>query len=295
MAQPRYQVFVSSTFRDLREERQTVLDAILELDHFPAGMEIFPAADATPWELIESIIQQSDYYILIVGGVYGSTSEDGISYTEKEFDFATKLGKPILAFIHENPADIPVGKSDLDPGPRMKLAAFRKKVEKHHCKYWKDKADLKSKAITGLVWAIRTSPAVGWVRADGVDNTDLLARLADLQRRHDLLAEENKRLGESLGIDAVREDIASGDEQVSIDFAFHHQNSIHQIKLSWDETFYGIGEVLLSPTEWYRIRNAFSYVIFGAFNGTPKFQELTGAASVGKEYWQDKCLILDRS
>jgi hypothetical protein len=78
--QPRYQIFVSSTFRDLREERQAALDAILELSHFPAGMEIFPAADATPWELIRAIIADLDYYVLIIGGKYGSTGPDGVSY-----------------------------------------------------------------------------------------------------------------------------------------------------------------------------------------------------------------------
>ncbi len=45
-----YQVFVSSTFRDLQEERQKVLQAILEVQAFPAGMELFPAADAEQFE-----------------------------------------------------------------------------------------------------------------------------------------------------------------------------------------------------------------------------------------------------
>ena len=97
--QPRYQIFVSSTFRDLREERQAALEAILELGHFPAGMETFPAADATPWELIKSIIADSDYYVLIVGAKYGSTGPDGISYTEMEFNLAVELGKPILSSV----------------------------------------------------------------------------------------------------------------------------------------------------------------------------------------------------
>jgi hypothetical protein len=47
-------------------------------------MEAFPAADATPWELIRSMISDSDYYVLIVGGKYGSTGPDGISYTESQ-------------------------------------------------------------------------------------------------------------------------------------------------------------------------------------------------------------------
>lgn len=45
----RYQVFVSSTFSDLKDERQGVLKAILELDHMPAGMELFPATDASAY------------------------------------------------------------------------------------------------------------------------------------------------------------------------------------------------------------------------------------------------------
>jgi hypothetical protein len=41
----RYQIFISPTFVDLQDERQSVLRAILELDHMPAGMELFPATD----------------------------------------------------------------------------------------------------------------------------------------------------------------------------------------------------------------------------------------------------------
>ena len=41
----RYQVFVSSTFADLKEERSKVIQTIMELDCIPAGMEIFPAID----------------------------------------------------------------------------------------------------------------------------------------------------------------------------------------------------------------------------------------------------------
>jgi len=114
MSAPRFQIFLSSTFRDLREERQAVHEAILELGHFPAGMEAFPAADATPWELIKSVINESDYYILIVGGKYGSTGPDGISYTEMEYNLAVELEKPILAFTHGEPDQIPAGKIELE-------------------------------------------------------------------------------------------------------------------------------------------------------------------------------------
>lgn len=68
----KYQVFVSSTYIDLVEERQEVMQALLELDCIPIGMELFPAADEEQWSLIKRLIDDCDYYILIVGGRYGS-------------------------------------------------------------------------------------------------------------------------------------------------------------------------------------------------------------------------------
>lgn len=49
----RYQVFVSSTFLDLQEERQEIMQALLELDCIPSGMELFPAANEDQWSLIK--------------------------------------------------------------------------------------------------------------------------------------------------------------------------------------------------------------------------------------------------
>jgi len=41
----RYQIFVSSTFADLKDERQQVIQALMEMDCIPSGMELFPAQD----------------------------------------------------------------------------------------------------------------------------------------------------------------------------------------------------------------------------------------------------------
>ena len=75
----RYQVFVSSTFEDLQEERKEVMQALLELDCIPAGMELFPAADEAQWTLIKRVIDDCDYYLVIVGGRYGSVNDEGMS------------------------------------------------------------------------------------------------------------------------------------------------------------------------------------------------------------------------
>lgn len=92
----RYQVFVSSTYDDLQDERKEVMQALLELDCIPAGMELFPASSEDQWSLIKRVIDDCDYYILIIGGRYGSVGPDGISYTQMEFEYALKTGKPII-------------------------------------------------------------------------------------------------------------------------------------------------------------------------------------------------------
>src|SRR4051794_20465152 len=80
----RYQVFVSSTYTDLPDARQAVLMTLLTMDCVPAGMEMFGAVDEEQFEFIKRVIDDSDYYVLIIGGRYGTEALDGRSYTEKE-------------------------------------------------------------------------------------------------------------------------------------------------------------------------------------------------------------------
>lgn len=64
----KYQVFVSSTYEDLQEERKKVMEALLQMNCFPVGMEYFNASDSSQWEVIKSLIRECDYYVLIVAG-----------------------------------------------------------------------------------------------------------------------------------------------------------------------------------------------------------------------------------
>ena len=66
------QVFVSSTYTDLIEERQAAVEAILDAGHIPAGMELFKAGNESQLKTIYKWIDESDVYMLILGGRYGS-------------------------------------------------------------------------------------------------------------------------------------------------------------------------------------------------------------------------------
>src|ERR1700741_52218 len=92
-----YSVFISSTYEDLREERAVVQKALLQLHCMPIGMELFGSADEETWEFIKGQIDNCDYYVLMVADKYGSTAADGLSYTEKEYDYARETKKPVLA------------------------------------------------------------------------------------------------------------------------------------------------------------------------------------------------------
>src|SRR5258708_5929255 len=99
----RYQGFVSSTYEDLRQERQEVMQALLELDCIPSGMELFPAADEDQWSLIKKVISECDYYVVISAGRYGSIGPQGQGYTEMEYRYAAEIGKPTIGFLHRDP------------------------------------------------------------------------------------------------------------------------------------------------------------------------------------------------
>lgn len=164
----RYQVFVSSTYVDLIEEREEAVQAILKAGCFPAGMELFPAADESQWDMIKETIDESDFYVLIIAGRYGSTIRHGrkiISYTEKEFEYAKKTKKTILAFIYENPEELPEKRVDLDH--KTELAQFREKIKHGRIvEFWRSKEELRAKILEALTHAVDKArgSCSGWVK-----------------------------------------------------------------------------------------------------------------------------------
>jgi len=241
----RYQVFVSSTFTDLFEERQNVIQALLELDCIPAGMELFSASDSDQWSLIQEVISDCDYYIVIIGGRYGSTTAEGVSFTEKEFDYAVSINKPILAFLHENPENIPAGKTEINPDARERLSTFREKAESDRvCKYWNSPDDLGGKVSRSLIKLIKRYPAEGWVRGRFAASHELLTQVTELQEENHKLESQLALMGEALpssetnqfagGVDTF---VIEGTKEVGPDKTTEDWS----LELTWDEIFAFVG------------------------------------------------------
>lgn len=217
MTEARYQVFVSSTYTDLVEERQAAISALLQLGAMPAGMELFPVADDEAWTLIKRVIDESDYYLLIIGGRYGSVTEEGVSFTEKEYEYALHSGKPVMAFLHGTPDEIAVGKSEIEAGARAKLQQFNDKVKKaKHVKYWVNAEDLAGKIALSFSAFTKSYPAAGWVRADSGDSPETLRLLAATQMRVAELETEIARQAASPPVGTAG--LADNDERFELSF-----------------------------------------------------------------------------
>lgn len=225
----RYQVFVSSTYADLKDERQHVLQALMEMDCIPAGMELFPATDEEQWEFIKKIIDDCDYYLLIVGGRYGSVTDDGISYTEKEFDYAVANGLKVIALIHGAPDDIPFGKSEQDPVLRGRLLGFKDKVmDGRLVRFWENAKELPGLVALNLTKTIKMYPAIGWVRANNVANEDVLVEINELRKLNTQLKDSLSKA--ELQQKPAIEGIADLDSIVSINGTYKTQQTGHKSK-----------------------------------------------------------------
>ena len=247
----RYQIFISSTFADLVEERKAIQQAVLSLDHFPSGMELFPATDDDQWELIKSVIDDSDYYVIVLGGRYGSVNADGVSYTEMEFDYAADQEKPILAFVHSEPAEIKSGKTDQNDDARESLNAFRERVQDgRHVKFWSSTDQLQTAVLQALVTETKKNPQEGWVRASMASDPQALAALR-------LELDELRKSGPPQNVETLQ---GGGDEfQAFVEYTFgdwvNPTTEVHDLTLTWDEIFREIGPILMQETTEQKMRS----------------------------------------
>lgn len=195
----KYQIFISSTYEDLKDARRKVQDAILSMYHFPVGMELFSAADDEQWEVIKETIDSTDYYVLILGQRYGSIIEfgkdAGISYTEKEFRYAEENGIPILAFIIDDSALLPKNYIETDPSKIEKLHSFKTTVKNGRLvEWWKTPEELAQKVTTALYKMISRKKRPGWIRSDEFDIEKSHAELLRLNNQIRELEQENQKL-----------------------------------------------------------------------------------------------------
>ncbi len=192
----KYQVFISSTYTDLIEAREKATKVILDLYHLPVGMEMFSADDDDQWKIITDAIDVSDYYVLIIGHRYGSLTSKGISYTEKEFNYAKSKKIPIISFIRDRNAPVSNDDRETVPESLIKLDKFIEKAKNGKmCAFWTDVSDLERQIAVALPKSFARHKGVGWVRGD-TKSEHIAEEIAKLSEENRKLREENSRLNE---------------------------------------------------------------------------------------------------
>jgi len=159
------------------------MDSIQRMNHFPVGMEQFSADDDEQWQIIQETIQQTDYYICIIGHRYGTVAKDGLSYTEKEWNYAKELAIPIMTFVRDRNAATTPQERDSDAAAIQKLDAFIEKAKADKMvDFWSHAKDLEAKVVTALFKAFSRKPRPGWIRPESERVAEEMAVLIEENR-----------------------------------------------------------------------------------------------------------------
>lgn len=108
-------VFISSTMRDLANERDAVVRRVGSFNFEPVNAESWLPHGTRTWERIEKEIESSHLFVLILGERYGFVPDAGpgagagLSATHMEARRARELGLPVLVFAKRLAYDSPRG------------------------------------------------------------------------------------------------------------------------------------------------------------------------------------------
>lgn len=273
----RYQVFISSTYEDLKEERKELIENLLNLKYLPAGMEMFSASNEEQFKYIKKIIDSCDYYILILGARYGSLEKkSGKSFTEMEYDYAMEKGIPILSFVHADPWNIEAHKREADNVELFKT--FRDKVLNNSkmSKLWTHKSELISAAIVSMVQIVDEYPRVGWIRGDVVQaSSEVLSQMNQIRDENEALRKEYEQLKRECKVEMQTDKsrLAAGSDEFEVTGTAYNEGqkydmeygeyysvridiSNEKYKLTWDDLFRQIAPEIFTPKPEHVYRNS---------------------------------------
>lgn len=182
----KYQVFVSSTYKDLKEERLAVTQHLLKMGFIPVGMEQFPASNMSQMEYIKMMLDDCDYYLLILAGKYGTVDTDGIGFTEKEYDYAIANNIPVMSILVKDIGKLENAKCEETDAGRTLLKNFREKVcAGKMVDFYTDIGSLTTAVGAAVFYCVQHFPAKGWIRGDSTDSaSEIEAKIEKYMKEH---------------------------------------------------------------------------------------------------------------
>lgn len=182
----KYQVFISSPFHGLLEQRKAAIQSVINWEHIPIALENFSPQVQKDLDVIIKAVKNCQIYILIIGHRYGSIIRDknitrgrDISYTQFEFEKAIEIGLVPLVFMKRYEEACDEIKSDdaiLNKEIEMdRLKSFHNLIyeKKIYYRPWNDNTNLEEVCGRALKTAIveKEVKLPGWIRAGEGKNT----------------------------------------------------------------------------------------------------------------------------
>jgi hypothetical protein len=128
-----FTVFVCSTFDDLEQEREAVLDAIRRVQSRHNAMELFGARPGRPIDVCLEEVRKSDLLVVIVGLKYGSLpSGMEVSYSQAEYEEGARLKKPCLVYLRDDDVPILPKHVERDPDKLRLLDGWKQTLNANH-------------------------------------------------------------------------------------------------------------------------------------------------------------------
>lgn len=186
MLDKRYQVFISTSGAEMQPERIILSQTLVGMGFFSWGLE-----QRTPLNtaFARRQIDDCDYVVILLGSQYGEQSVSGVGYMHLEYIYAVTKQKPIIVFMHEDPASRDPSLHDTKPELQEKFREFRQLLQQEADQVfcYRTLRDLEMAVRLNMPQMLERYPVSGWVRPQNTqalhDEIDQLkAKVAQLER-----------------------------------------------------------------------------------------------------------------
>ena len=235
--------------------------ALLSMGMIPTGMELYPTEANNQWPMIQQVINECDYYVVLLGGRYGTLSPMGLSYTHREYIYAATKRKPVIAFLHDQPELLDGGSRETSRDGDVRFQDFRKLLqEKTVFRYWNSPKDLGQVVRKAMPQFIKQHPATGWVRAGQISDLNQARELQEMRKRLEELEREKEEL--TAGWRPPIETLARGSDLVSLQYSCNAyikgdcKVTMAETRLTWDQVFATVGPQMMNEVAESAMRQA---------------------------------------
>lgn len=248
MLDKRYQVFISTSGSEMQPERIILSQTLVGMEFFSWGLE---QRNPLSTAFARRQIDDCDYVVILLGSQYGEQSVSGVGYMHLEYIYAVTKQKPIIVFMHDDPASREPSLHDAKAELREKFNDFRKLLQNEVDQVftYRSLRDLEMAVRLNMPQMLERYPVTGWVRPQNAqalhDEIDQLkARIAQME------AEAGKREPDPfLSLPKV-----SMHEIFSFEYRMHAYQDGNfkelkiQKKLTWAELLAILGSTFVNPT-----------------------------------------------